>query len=221
MTKSTGMMCVKHCCTSLVTLWMKSESRNTALCRVTSGAVAGCLMMGNHTETNQKGYIMANENTKAAVNAAPVADEDTMELSLSSDRFAALDIGTDLKAATGCYCSMTAVDNAAKVTLYNVCSSPAKISDMINKRISVLHIYVEVIQVLSESSGEFVNAPRVILIDEKGKGYQAVSTGIYNSVKRMINLFGDPANWDTPHTVEVKNVSLANGQHTFSLEMIS
>ena len=91
---------------------------------------------------------------------------------------------------------------------------------MINKQIKLRHIFVEVIQVMSEQSGELVYVPRVILIDEKGTGYQAVSIGMYNSVKRLIATFGDPATWKKAHTVEIQNVSLKNGQHTFNLKLI-
>lgn len=148
------------------------------------------------------------------------ADDNTLELALSSDRYAHLDIASDLKAGHGAYCSMQAVNNKARVTLFNACANPKKISDMINKRIKVMHVYIEIIQVMSEQSGEMVNAPRVILIDEQGNGYQAVSNGIYNAVKRMYALFGDPGDWDAPHTVEVQHVSLKDGQHTFNLLMV-
>ena len=148
-----------------------------------------------------------------------VADDSTMELSVT-DRFAHMDIAADLAAGHGSYCSMTAVDDRAKVTLYNACATPAKIADMINKQIKLMHVYIEIIPVVSEQTGEVVNCPRVVLIDDHGKGYQAVSTGIYNSVKRIISLFGDPAGWDKPHTVEVQNVSLKDGQHTFNLLLV-
>ena len=161
---------------------------------------------------------MANENTNQQT--VQTADDNTMELALSSDRFEHMDIASDLSTGKAAYCTMQAADNKARVTLFNACTNPLKISDMINKRIKVLHIYAEIIQVVSEQTGELCSVPRIILIDEQGKGYQAVSIGIYNAVKRMIALFGNPAEWDAPHTVEVQNVSLANGQHTFNLFMV-
>lgn len=177
---------------------------------------------------------MENTNKNVAANAAPeaaavvaavaaaptVPDEDTMELALSSDRFATLDLERDLNSHSSAYCTMQALDNKARVTLFNACSNPVKLSTMINKRFKLLHIYAEIIRVKSEMSGEMVNAPRVILIDDHGQGYQAVSTGIYNSVKRIISLFGNPATWDAPHTVEVQHVDLKDGQHTFNLLVI-
>lgn len=168
----------------------------------------------------QTGNANAAQTETAPAPMPAVPDEDTMELALSSDRFGAIDLDRDLNSGASAYCTMQAVDNRSRVTLYNACSSPEKLSSMINKRIKLMHVYVEIIQVKSEMSGEMVNAPRIILIDDHGKGYQAVSTGIYNSIKRIFSLFGNPANWDQPHTIEVKHIDLKDGQHTFGLEVI-
>lgn len=176
--------------------------------------------MSNTEQKTQTQTEQQAVQTQGEQQTVQTADDNTLELALSSDRYAHLDIASDLKAGHGAYCSMQAVNNKARVTLFNACTNPKKISDMINKRIKVMHVYIEIIQVLSEQSGEMVNAPRVILIDEQGNGYQAVSNGIYNAVKRMYALFGDPGDWDAPHTVEVQHVSLKDGQHTFNLLMV-
>lgn len=172
-------------------------------------------------DNTTKQELAAPTVTDAAKQLPTVPDEDTLELALSSDRFGALDLEHDLNTGSSAYCTMQAVDNRSRVTLYNACSSPEKLSSMINKRIKLMHVYVEIIQVKSEMSGEMVNAPRIILIDDHGKGYQAVSTGIYNSVKRIFALFGNPADWDAPHEIEIKHIDLKDGQHTFGIEVIS
>lgn len=167
---------------------------------------------------------MADEIKTTAAEAAQTdiltSNEDPMELSIQSDRFASLDLSKDLTSSAAAYCSLIAADDQSRITLYNACSSPKQLSDMINKQIKLLHVYVEVIQVISEQSGERVNVPRVVLIDDHGVGYQAVSIGIYNAVKRLLQTFGDPTTWSKAHTVEVQNVSLKNGQHTFSLLLV-
>lgn len=193
------------------------------------GMVTGCPMMARPSRNTTRKDIEMSTNTKAAAQAAQAesaqadintADDNTMELTLSSDRFAALDISADIAGGTGAYCSMTAASDRDKVTLYNACSNPKRLSDMLNLEIKMKHVFAEIIQVMSEASGEMVNVPRVVIIDEKGQGYQAVSLGIYNSVKRILSLFGDPASWDHPHTVRVQNINLQNGQHTFNLIMV-
>lgn len=192
-------------------------SRN---CR-TSGSLTGtgppALMRQTSRKQTRKADTMAENTITASV---PVADDNTLELALSGDKYGKMDITADIASGKSGYCSMVAEDDRAKVTLYNSISNPAKVSDMINKQIKLLHVYAEIIQVTSEETGELVSVPRVILIDEKGKGYQAVSIGIYNAVKRLIALFGTPDTWQKAHTVEVQNVQLAGGQHTMNLLLI-
>lgn len=148
-------------------------------------------------------------------------DEDSAaEMMLAAGRFEKFDITADLQSESAAYCSMVAVDNKARVTLYNACNQPAKLAEHINETIKVLHIYAEIIPVTNKLTGAIDKAPRVVLIDEKGQGYQAVSIGIYNAVKQLMHMFGDPSTWTGPHTVKVINVPLEGGQHTFSLKMV-
>ena len=90
---------------------------------------------------------------------------------------------------------------------------------MIGKTINLLHFYVEIIQVVSEQTGEIVNVPRVVLIDAKGNGYQGVSIGLYNALKRIVSMFGMPETWEEPLTVEVQQIEVKNGR-TFNLLMV-
>lgn len=170
--------------------------------------------------------IKKTENMEPETDAAELAlinDDGSNEIA-AAGMFDKMNLARDIIGGGRGWCSMTAADNKSRVTLFNACSNPEKLSTMINKRIKLLHVYAEIIQCahVNENGGEvsFVSCPRVILIDENGKGYQAVSVGIYNSVKRIISLFGSPETWDRPHTVEVQNVDLKGGQHTFNLIMI-
>lgn len=145
--------------------------------------------------------------------------EDAMELAVSSDRFEKLNLARDITGGGKGFCTMTAEDKKAKITLYNACANPEKISAIIGKTIKLLHFYVEVVQVVSEQSGELVNVPRCVLIDEKGKGYQAVSIGMYNSLKRIVSMFGLPDTWSEPLAVEVQQIETKKGR-TFNLLMV-
>lgn len=148
-----------------------------------------------------------------------VSEEDGMELAVNSDRFERMNLQRDICGGGKGFCSMVAVDTKAKKTLFNATSNPAKISSMIGKTIDLLHFYVEVIQVVSEQTGEIVNVPRVVLIDVKGNGYQGVSIGLYNALKRIVSMFGMPETWDEPLTVEVQQIEVKNGR-TFNLLMV-
>ena len=85
-----------------------------------------------------------------------------------------------------------------------------KIANFINKRIKVQNILVEIREILNEDSGEIETAPRVVLIAEDGKAYQAVSKGIFNAVKNACEVFGS-APWEPPLEIEVKQVAVGKG----------
>lgn len=149
------------------------------------------------------------------------ADDVTYELSVTSDRFANLDIKKDLTSGATGWCSLVPANDEDAATLFNAIGAPEKIADHINEVIEIAHIYSEVIQVVSEANGETVNVPRVVLIDQRGKGYQAVSVGIYNATKRLLQLFGMPETWKTPKKVKIRNISLQGGMHTMSFDLVT
>ena len=98
-----------------------------------------------------------------------------------------------------------------KAKLYNASNNPDhKVGDFINKNIKVKDVLVEAIDIVDEETGEVERAPRVVLIDDKGKAYQAVSMGIFNAVKKAIQIFGEPT-WEEPIEFTVKQVSVKNG----------
>lgn len=145
------------------------------------------------------------------------ADDENDTLTLTTDFFGKVNLARDIAGGGKGYCTMQAEDTKAKITLYNACANPAKLSDNINIPIEMIHFYVEIIQCANKESGELVNVPRVVIIDKTGKGYQAVSVGIYNAIKRIVSMFGNPASWDSPIKIMCQNVDLGGGQHTYNL----
>ena len=62
-----------------------------------------------------------------------------------------------------------------------------------------------------ELTGEVNKAPRVVLIDSDGKSYQCVSTGVFNSLKRLFGVFGYPT-WVRALPCKVKQISVGTRQ---------
>lgn len=122
--------------------------------------------------------------------------------------------------STAVYCSLTAGTVEEKKHLYNVINNPTgRVEDMINKEINLKNVYVGVIEIADETTGIVENAPRCILIDDKGKSYACVSKGIYNALKNIFSVFGSPDTWEQPIKVNVKQISLGTNR-TFTLEMV-
>lgn len=85
-----------------------------------------------------------------------------------------------------------------------------RVANFINKTIKVQNILVEIREILNEETGEIETAPRVVLISEDGKAYQAVSKGIFNAVKNAFEIFG-AAPWNPPLEIEIKQIAVGKG----------
>ena len=118
------------------------------------------------------------------------------------------------------YCSMRSGTREEKITMYNAVNNPDyKLSDFTGKVIYIKDVVADRVENLSDETGEMKANARVVLIDKDGKSYQCVSSGIYNAIKKLIAIFGEPT-WDEPLAVEVQNISTSKGRKTLSLKAV-
>lgn len=105
------------------------------------------------------------------------------------------------------FTSMVATTDDAKAKLFNAMNNPdARIADNINKVIKAKDLYIEVVNCTNTETGEVTACPRIVIIDDHGKSYQAVSIGIYSALKKVIQVFGAPT-WEKPIPLEVKQIT--------------
>lgn len=116
-------------------------------------------------------------------------------------------IVADMTSAQTQFCSMKAETKDEKAALYNAMNNPDKrIGDCINMTIAARDLYIEVVNCTNEETGEVTACPRIVIIDDQGVSYQAVSIGIYSALKKVIQVFGAPT-WDEPVKLEVKQIT--------------
>lgn len=112
------------------------------------------------------------------------------------------------------FCSMSAGTPEEKVQLFNAMNNPAKaIKECVNMELKIKDVFVEVVTCINEQTGEAKECPRIVLIDENGVGYTAVSLGVFSSLKKIFQVFGFPT-WDTPITIVPKVISKGTKQIT-------
>ena len=147
---------------------------------------------------------MSNEmNTNAL---APVTNEARPVASLVFED-EGFNLVADLTTAKTQFCSMVAETPESKAKLFNAMNNPDKrIADCINMKINAKDIYIEVVTCTNKETGEVNNCPRIVIIDDKGVSYQAVSIGIYSALKKIIQVFGAPT-WEKAIPLEVKQVT--------------
>lgn len=132
---------------------------------------------------------------------------------MADNAMVALNVSDTLSAESPSqYSSMVAGTRKEKADYYNATSNPKhKVGDYINQTIVVRDVFVEVIELEDEDSGDIVYAPRIVLIDMEGETYQAVSNGIFRDLARLFKTFGEPT-WEDGLPCTVKQISLGKNQ---------
>jgi hypothetical protein len=103
---------------------------------------------------------------------------------------------------------VTKASDAEKKAYFNaINSSDKRLGDEINNEIDLKNVYVEIVELHDDKTGEMTKAPRIVLIDDKGNGYTCVSTGIFSSLKKIFQVFGMPETWKTPIKLKVKQIT--------------
>lgn len=119
-------------------------------------------------------------------------------------------IVADMTTAKTQFCSMNAESDTDKAKLYNAMNNPDKrLADCINMQIHAKDLYIEVVNCTNQETGEVTACPRIVIIDEKGVSYQAVSIGIYSALKKVVQVYGAPT-WDKAVKLEVKQITKGN-----------
>ena len=127
----------------------------------------------------------------------------------------------DLTSATVSYCSMAADTIDDKIRAYNAMTNASEsLADHVNEEIVLRHVFVEAINCLNEQTGEVNVCPRIVLISPDSTSYQAVSQGVYGSLKTIFKIFGTPDAWRFGIRCKVKRVKTRKGFFTNTLEII-
>lgn len=127
----------------------------------------------------------------------------------------------DLSSATTCYCSILPETVGDKIRVYNAMSNAdEKLRDHVGETINIRNVFVEAIRCTDEKTGETSVCPRIVLIDRDGRTFQAVSQGIFGSLKQLFNIFGEPSTWNFAITVKVRETTTRRGYRVTILEAV-
>lgn len=102
------------------------------------------------------------------------------------------------------YCSMQVTDEKSASMLFKAMNQPDdSLGDHINETIDVVNIFIQPVSMANKETGEMYVVPRIVLFDVEGKTYVTVSRGIYNALKNMCAIVGNPETWKAPITIKV------------------
>lgn len=125
----------------------------------------------------------------------------------------------DLTTRQTTFCSMVAKTVQEKALLFKAMNNPEKrLGDCINMKIMAKDLFCEVVTCINQQTGKMQDCPRMVIIDENGVSYQAVSLGVYSGIKKLIQVFGEPT-WEEPLPLVVKQITKGEKKLlTFDLE---
>ena len=119
------------------------------------------------------------------------------------------------------YCSKKAETDEEKKELFNALEScDALLNDCVGQEIEIQDMYIEEKQVIDEKTGELKTKYRTILFDKSGQTYATGSYGIYNVLKKIVQIYGLPTNWEKPLKVKVTKRPIGNGKQSLTLTLI-
>lgn len=119
------------------------------------------------------------------------------------------------------YCSKVAETEKEKKELFNALEScDALLNDCVGQEIKIKDIYVEEKQVMDDETGEIKTKYRTILFDENGQTYATGSYGIYNILKKIVQIYGLPESWEKPLVVKVAKRPIGNGKQSLTLTLM-
>ena len=119
------------------------------------------------------------------------------------------------------YCSKTATNEKEKKELFNALEScDALLNDCVGQEIEIQDIYVEEKEVIDDETGELKTKFRTIIFDKSGQTYATGSYGIFNIMKKIIQIYGLPDTWEKPIKVKVAKRPIGNGKQSLTLTLV-
>lgn len=118
------------------------------------------------------------------------------------------------------YSSLVPKTQEEKVAFFNAVNNPTRrLKEMVNTEIELVHIYAETIEFIDQENGEETPGVRMVLIDKNGVSYQAASKGIFSSIAKLIQIFGEPKTWKQPVKIRPKEISKGANRNVLVFEL--
>ena len=120
------------------------------------------------------------------------------------------------------FCSIKA-DGTRKsaIAIYNAINNKGEsLDDHFGEVLEIVHVAAHPVSLVDEKTGEVVDTLRTVLVDKKGKNYDAVSEGIASSLQKIFAIVGMPPWIDEPLKIKVVQQKTRAGYKTNTIELV-
>ena len=104
-------------------------------------------------------------------------------------------------------------------TLLNALSDSEQIADHLGETLMLKDYIAQIVEYEDTATGELMEGIRIIIVDDKGVGYSALSTGFYRSMMNILNVKGSPRSWAKPLPIRVDEVKGKRGKY-YSIRLV-
>lgn len=118
------------------------------------------------------------------------------------------------------YSSIKGDDFASKTRVLAATTNAVPLSDNLGVTINLKDVVVQAIDLTDDETGEVDEAARIILLDENGTSYAAVSTGIFRALTNLFGILGEPHTWPAPLPVKVIEEKGRKGYKFFTIRLV-
>lgn len=110
---------------------------------------------------------------------------------------------------SGAYCSLPMDTDEEKKLVFNAANRAANsLRECVNKEIKMTGLYIEPVEFVEKDddgnpieNGKVSLCPRMVIFADDGETYGCCSMGAYNSIKRIVSMYGLPNTWKKPVTI--------------------
>lgn len=123
------------------------------------------------------------------------------------------------KGRVGFWCSLPATSARDKAAIFNAMNGKVQpLDEKMNEQIVIENVLLQGVSITNVATGEISECVRCVLFDKEGKTYGCVSTGVHESVKKIIQLFGLPP--FSPPLIVMPRKQKAKTGSFYTLELI-
>lgn len=117
------------------------------------------------------------------------------------------------------FCSIKANSDDEAKKLFNALETcDALLNDLVGEEINMKDLYIEERKVQNDN-GEEITKYRTIIFDTEGKTYATASYGVFNTLKKIIAIYGSPT-WENGVKVTVAKRPIGNGKSSLTLTLV-
>lgn len=112
----------------------------------------------------------------------------------------------------------------AKMVMRLTNKADFRASESFNEKILLTQVLAHKVtkREVDEDTGEvhYIPLDRIVLLDNEGRTFEAVSAGLMQSVRMIFQLLGQPDTWTEPIPVTIRSIPVRGGEwHTFKLDI--